>query len=590
MTEGDWFSLSLADIVSSAGKEGDGRPFKLVGLRQYTAEPLAPYLAVGARDIDLELEVVWGGFDTMMQDALDPSFPLEAADAVLICPAVERIAPEIFQAIVEDEAERDAAVVVVAERMREFVAAVRARTNSPIVVIGWPENNFGVGISQQKILGNMVAALSFETQRLTEETDSVWFVDTAAVAAWVGGANFIDPLRNHRSAIPFSESGLRHIASEILIYLRNINGRVKKVLVLDCDNTLWGGLCGELEDIADLEIGSSGFPSAAHAGLQSWALDLKSRGVLLTLVSKNEAENVWRVFEQHPSMVLSKTDLAAWRINWAPKAQNIKELAEELNVGLDSVIFVDDQPIEIDSVRDFLPEVTCIHLDEKTLLNIRNIARRSGWLETLQVTDTDRQRTGHFRAEKERKKVQDKAIDFDSYLRNLEMIATLKIDDAVNFSRAEQMCARTNQMNLTTKRHSSADIEAFAKASNSIVISVGVADRLGDLGDVGLGILSFEADTLSARVETVLLSCRAFSRKCEELLFVAMIQEAKNWGALTMNASYQPTKKNTPASLLLEKIGFEVEVQQSGSKTGVLEIDEGSSEFPEIFEGIKTER
>lgn len=584
--------LSLADAIAQAGTPGGGEPYRFLVLRQITAEPLAPYLKVGGRALGIEADLAFGQFDAMVQDTHDDALWKTAPDAILVCTAPERFAPEL--ALSNRFATRetaDAAVNVVVARAAQLVNAVRQRSKRPILWLGLHRSP---GMSAQLVDQRMaefghaalLARANREIEVALQESGPGWVVDITACAARVGERAFFDPVRWHQSATPFTPTGFRELAIEVLKYVRNVRGGIKKVLALDCDDTLWGGLAGEVGP-EELDLGPTGMPGGAHRALQATAKALKERGVLLTLVSKNDPENVWRVFDTRPEMVLERDDIVAARINWDPKPDNLRALAEELNLGLDSFVFVDDQMAEIEAVRRFCPEVACLQVTERNLASIGQMIEAMGWFEAVQVTETDRARTRFYKADRSRSGLRTSTADMDSYLRDLRMVATLKLDDGVDIERAAQLCQRTNQFNMTTHRHGAADIRGFVVSPSARVISLAVRDQFGPLGDVGLAIVELENG--EARVDTLLLSCRVFGRRCEDLLLAAVETEARNLGAARLVGVYRPTARNGIVARFWDDRDFAVSCASDGVKHATRELDGDCLESPVVFESIEIE-
>jgi len=316
-----------------------------------------------------------------------------------------------------------------------------------------------------------------------------------------------------------------------------------KVIVLDCDNTLWKGVCGE-DGALGLKIGKE------YEDLQAMLIRKYEEGMLLALCSKNNEKDVWEVFETNSGMLLKKEHLAAWRINWCSKSENIKELAKELNLGLDSFIFIDDSPVECSEVKLKLPEVLTLQLPMESKA-IPMFIRHIWAFDKVIVTKEDRARTQMYTAERERKSLQNKEITIEEFLKSLDLKMSMKFLQEEDMTRAYQMIHRTNQFNLSTKRRTEEELRSLVKCENIVSWVVEVQDRFGDYGIVGLVIAERRKDSLF--LDTFLLSCRALGRGVEDAIVNGLAEYCRNEKIKYIVADYYPTPKNKPILEFMEK-------------------------------------
>jgi len=334
----------------------------------------------------------------------------------------------------------------------------------------------------------------------------------------------------------------------------------KKCLVLDLDNTLWGGVLGE-EGIEGIKIGGD-YPGKAFLYWQEALLELSRSGVILTVCSKNNEQDVLDAWEKNPFMVLKKEHFAAYRINWNDKASNIKALAEELNIGLDSFVFVDDNPTERELIKQMLPMVAVPDFPEQPYdLPVFFKGLVEEYFKVYSVTDEDKKKTEQYRQNAARAQAQASFADFDSFLESLDIQISVEAANEFNVQRIAQMTQKTNQFNLTTHRYTDADVRGFVESGWKIWC-IGVADKFGDNGITGCIMV-----TPAGEIDTFLLSCRILGKGIE-MAFVkkvfAMLAEA-GMGALT--AKYIPTAKNAQVKEFWEKCGFEcVAEEEDGVK------------------------
>ncbi|WP_297830212.1 HAD family hydrolase [uncultured Rikenella sp.] len=330
--------------------------------------------------------------------------------------------------------------------------------------------------------------------------------------------------------------------------------RRKKCLVLDLDNTLWGGVLGE-DGIAGVRIGGD-YPGNAYLLFQQSILELAQSGVILTICSKNNIEDVRAMWEAHPSNLIRENHLAAMRINWQDKATNIQELAVELNIGLDSIVFIDDNPTERELVRGTLPEVTVPDFPAHPYLLpafIQDVAEK--YFTVYSLTEEDRNKTEQYRIKAQRE--QEKALfqDFDDYLKNLQIQLSIAEVTPLTLERAAQMTQKTNQFNLTTRRYTVADLESFL-SSGAKIFTLNVRDKFGDNGITGLMIVTF--DTLQhATIDTLLMSCRVLGKGIETAFVNHILSGLFARGIREITATYIPTAKNSQVADFYARTGFQ---------------------------------
>lgn len=339
----------------------------------------------------------------------------------------------------------------------------------------------------------------------------------------------------------------------------------KKCLVLDLDNTLWGGILGE-DGIDGIKIGGD-YPGKAFLYFQKALLELSKNGVILTVCSKNNELDVLELWEKSPCNVLKKEHLAAYRINWQDKATNIKELSEELNLGLDSFVFVDDNPTERELIRKMLPMVAVPDFPKQPYdipLFFKSLVE--DFFKVYAITDEDRKKTEQYKANALRSESQKQFADFESFLRSLDIRLTIEATNEFNIQRIAQMTQKTNQFNLTTKRYTDADIKAML-AGHWKVYCVSVADRFGDSGITGCIMVN------GNEIDSFLLSCRILGKGIETAFLKRILQVLKVDGVEKIKAKYVPTAKNVQVRLFYENCGFDcVSESDSGEKEYVADL------------------
>ena len=343
------------------------------------------------------------------------------------------------------------------------------------------------------------------------------------------------------------------VLAELVAQHRAANqGMSRKVAVVDLDNVLWGGVAGE-DGLRGLVLGNEGL-GLAFQDCQREFLKLHDSGVVLSICSKNNPEDAWEVFDNHPATVLTREHFAATRINWNDKASNLEELSDELGLGLDSFVFFDDNPVEREWVRKMLPEVMVPDLPEDPAY-LPDFLRRVPFFQRIVLTEADTRRMGSYRAQGLRRQEQDRTSSMEEFLASLGQEVVIEGLCEGSLDRAAQMCQRTNQFNLTTHRYTIADLENMQKDPSIEIFIVGVKDRFADSGITGLGILRF--DTESADIDTFLLSCRVLGRKVEDVFLAFMAQHSRELGLRYLTGYYIPTAKNGQVASLYPEFGFD---------------------------------
>lgn len=330
-------------------------------------------------------------------------------------------------------------------------------------------------------------------------------------------------------------------------------GKSKKCLVLDLDNTLWGGIIGD-DGVENIKIGHETPAAEAYTMWQEYVLRLKNRGIILAVCSKNEEENARSGFE-HPDSVLKLDDFAAFKANWQPKNENIAEIARELNIGLDSLVFIDDNPVERQIVRDSMPEVAVPEVDGSDVFSYVRAIEGAGYFETVSISADDLKRNESYQANKARQELSTNSESYDDFLKSLNMTAEIGEFDPIYFDRIAQLTGKTNQFNLTTRRYTRADIERMANNRSYITLYGRLEDKFGDNGLITVIIGEKKKDEL--HILLWLMSCRVLKRGMEENMLDALVKKAIEAGCTKIFGYYYPTKKNKMVANMYSEFGFE---------------------------------
>jgi len=337
----------------------------------------------------------------------------------------------------------------------------------------------------------------------------------------------------------------------------------KKCLVLDCDNTIWGGVVGE-DGVGGIQL-SDDMPGYAFRQFQRQALELRKSGIFVALNSKNNPEAVWAVFDENDAMVLTRDDIASARINWRPKSENLKEIAKELNIGLDSLVFMDDSSFECEEVRAHAPEVTVVQIPEDSAELPLVMAETAKLFDRLDITADDLKRVDMIRLEGQRRDLRQKMTE-DEFLATLGLEVFLYPPAESDKTRVTQLVNKTNQFNVTTQRYTLGEIEAKIDADDHDVFCATVRDKFGDYGLVGVAILKTDTDTNTADFDTLLMSCRVLGRGIETSIIEHAKRLASNRNLKTISGTYIPTAKNQMVADIYSRHGFK-EIE-GGSEEG----------------------
>ncbi len=548
--------------------------FKLAILRSFTVEPIVPLLRAEAFAYGIDLEVHVGDFNTYVQDMLDGQSSLYrfAPNAVVLAARTDQAAPELWRdfADLSPEVARQAAERV-ARDYEQWIGAFRKQSQAPLIIhsLERPSTpSLGVLDSQSEVgQSGLIRQINRELRRIASEFHGVYTLDYDALVARHGSGHWHDEHKWLTARLPIAAGRLLQMAREWMRFIVPLGGRTAKVLVVDLDNTLWGGVIGE-DGMSGIKVGPE-YPGAAYQALQRALLDLSRRGILLAVCSKNNLDDAMEALEKHPGMLVHAKHFAALRINWSDKAQNLREIAQELNVGIDALAFLDDNPFEREQVRAALPEVTVIDLPRNPL-EYASAVRNCAAFERLTLSSEDERRTEMYAAQKQRAGAEQNFQSKEDFFRFLEQEAELDPVSELTLARVAQLTQKTNQFNLTTRRYTEPQIAEMAKQPEWHIVSIKVRDRFGDHGLVGVAITHDEGE--QCEVDTFLLSCRVIGRTVETALLAHLAESAAQRGRKRLEGWYLPTKKNAPARDFYQQHGFEWQVTNCEGSLWTLDL------------------
>ncbi|MGH6812308.1 MAG: HAD-IIIC family phosphatase [Methylocella sp.] len=341
-------------------------------------------------------------------------------------------------------------------------------------------------------------------------------------------------------------------------------GRSAKCLVLDLDNTLWGGVVGD-DGLAGIVLGQGSATGEAFLAFQSYVKQLSRRGIILAVCSKNDEAIARSAFEKHPEMILRSSDIACFVANWTDKASNLRYIAKELNIGIDALVFADDSPFERNLVRTELAAVLVPELgDDPTFYP--SIIADSGLFEGVAVTSDDVARSAQYQENNQRQALLDASTDLDGYLKALEMTLKFGPFDDMGLQRIVQLINKTNQFNLTTRRYTEAEVRSIMSDPDSVTLQLRLTDKFGDNGIIAVLILRPNETAAALKVETWLMSCRVLGRQVEQAAMNLIADVAKARGYRSLIGEYRPTERNEIVREHYSKLGFSV-LSDEGSLT-----------------------
>jgi hypothetical protein len=467
-----------------------------------------------------------------------------------------------------DEATAQAAFAETKDRIAEVWRLARHAFKCPVLQqAALPVHLPVLGGNEHRLPGSragFVTRLNAAIRQMADEQGvDILSVDTKA-------ANWHDTALWHRSKQEVTPTASPLYGDLVGRWLAAKQGRSFKCLVLDLDNTVWGGVIGD-DGLEGIALGQGSPLGEAYTAFQEYVRELSRRGVILAVCSKNDEANAVEPFEKHPEMVLKRADIASFVANWQNKADNIRAIAQELNIGLDSLVFIDDNPFERNLVRQELPMVAVPEVsDDPTGYPVA--LADAGYFEGLSVTDEDRERTSQYQGNKARDALKASVTDLPSYLRGLEMELIWRRFDKIGLQRIVQLINKSNQFNLTTRRYTEEDVIAVMADPDAFGLQLRLTDRFGDNGIIAI-IIGRLRDNHTLYIDTWLMSCRVLGRQVEPTTLNLIAQEAAKLGARRLVGEYIPTKKNGMVKDHYARLGFTVmQADPAGGNTNILDL------------------
>lgn len=566
----------LAHITATARRDGRSleplTPFRLGVLSNSTLDFIVPALEATALRHGIALECIKAEYGQVMQEALSPDSVINRArpDAVLIAVDMR------YLPLQTTPGSRDAASRTVQESLHhlEEIRGNIRRNSGAILILQTlaplPESLFG---SLDRALPGAPRQLIDAVNRGLAESvfgteDAL--VDVAALAETVGLGEWHSPVQWNLAKLPFADEFVPLYADHVARVIAALRGKSRKCLILDLDNTVWGGVIGD-DGLEGIQIAQGDATGEAHLMVQRLALALRERGIVLAVSSKNDDDIARKPFREHPEMLLHEDHIAVFQANWRDKPTNIKAIAEELSLGLDSMVLLDDNPVERGLVRQILPEVAVPELPEDPALYGR-VLSAAGYFESVTFSAEDLKRAEYYQDNARRIALQKQAGDVDAYLTSLDMEITFHPFDRTGRSRIAQLINKSNQYNLTTRRYTEAEVSEVEADRRCFTLQVRLSDIFGDNGMISV-VICRQTGSATWEIDTWLMSCRVLGRRVQEAVLQEVLRHAALNGIERLVGIYRPTERNKMVEEHYSQLGFEqISVEPDGTTKWELEV------------------
>ncbi|WP_428390533.1 HAD-IIIC family phosphatase [Lichenicoccus sp.] len=526
------------------------QPVRLAILGSSTTVHLAAPIRVAALRRNIHVVIQEGEYGQYLQELSDVESELHR-----FCPHIVLLALDSrhVTAGIEDDAGLDSMRARIArcwQMARETLGAtVIQQAILPVLPTLLGSNEHRLPGSPARLIARLNGAL-----RDDADAAGVHLLAVDEAASRDGILEWHDPVLWHRSKQEISPVAAPLYGDLVGRLIAALQGRAAKCLVLDLDNTLWGGVIGD-DGLEGIAIGQGSALGEAHLAVQAYAQALARRGVILAVCSKNDEANARAAFERHPDMLLRLDDISCFVANWDDKATNLRRIAASLNIGTDNLVFLDDNPFERNLVRAALPEVAVPEVPDDEPALMPDVLAAAGYFEAVAITDEDRARIAHYAANTARAALEASTTDMPAYLRSLEMRLVWRRFNRIGLGRIVQLINKTNQFNLTTRRLTEEQVLAVMADANAFGLQLRLLDRFGDNGIIAIVIGRIDADG-DCLIDTWLMSCRVLGRSVEAATLALVAEQARRLGAASLLGEYRPTAKNAMVAGHYERLGF----------------------------------
>lgn len=552
----------LMRAITTLEQEPPERTVRIGVSSSVTVDLLGTYLRRHGLLAGTGIEIVAGNHDDPIGDV--ERFRRAGVEHVVLLPFFDELLPSFEAQLPSLPA---SAVDALEDRLRSRYRLTfeQAREMSAVYVGSFHRLGSPAEVGGQDAVATVLARFDAALREEAAGYSNVRLVDSGDVVRAVGREAAFDLRFYFRGKAPYTGAYLDELARRITAAARGFGAHFYKVLALDCDNTLWGGVVGE-DSVAGLQLGPHDHPGNVFWRVQHEIAALRRQGVLLCLCTKNNPEDVDEVLREHPGMVLRDEDFVVKKVNWEDKPSNLRALAAELGVGLDSMVFLDDSSFECEAVRQQLPMVTTVQVPATLSEYPRVIERVTQMFLAGGVSADGRDKTEQYRQRARAQDLQARSVDHDAYLASLQLTVRLSRDVPADATRVSELSQKSNQFNLTTRRYSVADIERLMSSSGYAVYSLEVGDTFGSAGLTGAAVLRYEGTR--AHVESFFLSCRVIGRGVETAVWPQIVDDAVARGCSELHADFVPSAKNAQVADFYDGLGFLVAAEaDDGSRS-----------------------
>ncbi len=551
-------SYYLTESQNSMSSNSE-KKIKIALLSSFTINGLSEVLKVKCNIKNIDCQMYVGGYNQYSQEIINKDSELYVfkPDITFLLIDIRNILGNLFFFPYSiSSSDRENFINQKLSEIMNLISSYQKNSSSKLVISNFniPTNSpFGIAEPKDKFgFHEMIQTFNLKLQKNLRDLESIYFYDFNQFVTKFGENNIFNYRNFFFGDIKIELNYLPNLGNEFFSYIIAYLGLSKKCIVLDLDNTLWGGIVGE-DGFDGIHLGLTP-PGNVFYEFQSHLKSLSDRGIILAINSKNNFNDAIKVIREHPHMILKENDFACMVINWENKVENMKAIANQLNIGLDGIVFFDDDPVNRDFMRKNLPEVTVPELSSdpselsKILLDMNDFS-------TFQITNDDIQRSKTYSDQKKRLELEKTSTNIDDFLNSLNMILTIKKATSFTIPRISQLTLKTNQFNLTTKRYQEKNIQQFVDDSNMLVGCAQVEDKFGDNGITGVFIVN-KSNPKEWELDTFLLSCRVMGREIEKGLINYIIKIAKENNVEKIKAKYIPTEKNQPIEKFLKSCDF----------------------------------
>ena len=533
---------------------------KIALLGSFTLDGLNETIKVKCSELKVGCDTFYGGYNRYNEEILNSESKLYSfsPDVCFLILDTRNILGDLFYYPYNLSVDKRREFIQ--NKINELINLIKSfkeKSNSKLVISNFIIPTYSpYGIFETKTdygLQEMVFDLNHKLNNICRDENSIYVYDINGFVSKHGEENVFDFQQYFFGDVKISLRYIPILANDLLGYIKPTLGLNKKCIVLDLDNTLWGGIVGE-DGFNKIKLGSQP-PGNAYVEFQKYLLSLHERGIILAVNSKNNLDDAIEVINNHPNMILRENHFGCLKINWNDKVTNLKEIAQELNIGLDSIVVIDDDPVNRDFVRETLPEVLTIELPKDPSLYVSTLTELNDF-HVIKITEEDKQRGKMYTQQRKRVESEKNSSSFEEYLKRLNIKIHIKKADEFTIPRISQLTLKTNQFNLTTKRYQEEDIKTFSQDKKKIVGCAQVEDKFGDHGITSVFIIKKDNEE-EWIIDTFLLSCRVIGRGVEEGILDYIINEARKNNVKRIIGNFIPTKKNKPSESFLPNFGFE---------------------------------